>query len=70
MSIDPDLNIVMETLDEYRDKLPEGTYIRVCAAVKKLHNKLKRPKPRIKEILVPVIIATTLEIFKIVCSRT
>ena len=34
MSTDPDLCVVMETLDEYRNELPEGTYIKVCASIK------------------------------------
>jgi hypothetical protein len=62
----------METLDEYRNKLPEGTYVRVCASIKNLHNKLKKPRivlPRFKEICVPVAVAAAIEIFKRVISR-
>ena len=73
MSTDPDLCVVMETLDEYRNELPEGTYIRVCTSIKNLHNKLKKPKivlPRLKEICVPVAVATALELFKRIFSRT
>jgi len=72
MSTDPDLCVVMETLDEYRNKLPEGTYVRVCASIKNLHNKLKKPRivlPRFKEICVPVAVAAAIEIFKRVISR-
>jgi hypothetical protein len=63
----------METLDEYRNELPEGTYIRVCTSIKNLHNKLKKPKivlPRLKEICVPVAVATVMEILKRIFSRT
>jgi hypothetical protein len=73
MSTDPDLCVVMETLDEYRNELPEGTYIRVCTSIKNLHNKLKKPKivlPRLKEICVPVAVATVMEILKRIFSRT
>jgi len=42
MSTDPDLCVVMETLDEYRNELPEGTYIKVCVSIKNIHNKLKK----------------------------
>ena len=71
MSTDPDLCVVMETLDEYRNKLPEGTYVRVCASIKNLHNKLKKPRivlPRFKEKIIPkyYIINT---IFKYVISN-
>ena len=72
MSTDPDLCVVMETLDEYRNEIPEGTYIRVCTSIKNLHNKLKKPRiilPRFKEICVPVAVAAVLEIFKRVISR-
>ena len=72
MSIDPDLCVVMETLDEYRNEIPEGTYIRMCTSIKNLHNKLQKPKiviPRFKEICVPVAIATVLEILKKVFFR-
>jgi len=73
MSTDPDLCVVMETLDEYRNELPEGTYIRVCTSIKNLHNKLKKPKivlPRLKEICVPVAVATVMEILKRIFSQT
>lgn len=73
MSTDPDLCVVMETLDEYRNELPEGAYIRVCTSIKNLHNKLKKPKivlPRLKEICVPVAVATVMEILKRIFSRT
>jgi len=72
MSTDPDLCVVMETLDEYRNKLPEGTYVRVCASIKNLHNKLKKPRivlPRFKEICVPVAVAAVLEILKKVLTK-
>ena len=71
MSTDPDLCVVMETLDEYRNELPEGTYIKVCASIKNLHNKLKKPiivLPRFKEICVPVVVATAIELVKRVIS--
>jgi len=67
MSTDSDLCVVMETLDEYRNELPEGTYVRVCTAIKNLHTKLQKPKigiPRFKEIYVPVVVAVALEILK------
>ena len=72
MSTDPDLCVVMETLDEYRNKLPEGTYVRVCTSIKNLHNKLKKPRivlPRFKEICVPVAVAAVLEILKKVLTK-
>lgn len=72
MSTDPDLCVVMETLDEYRNELPEGTYIKVCASIKNLHNKLKKPRivlPRFKEICVPVAVAAVLEILKKVLTK-
>jgi len=71
MSTDPDLCVVMETLDEYRNELPEGTYIKVCASIKNIHNKLKKPRivlPRFKEICVPVVVATAIELVKRVIS--
>ncbi len=72
MSTDPDLCVVMETLDEYRNELPEGTYIKVCASIKNIHNKLKKPiivLPRFKEICVPVAVAAVLEILKKILTK-
>lgn len=72
MSTDPDLCVVMETLDEYRNELPEGTYVRVCASIKNLHNKLKKPRivlPRFKEICVPVAVAAAIELVKRVLTK-
>jgi len=72
MSTDPDLCVVMETLDEYRNELPEGTYVRVCASIKNLHNKLKKPRivlPRFKEIYVPVAVAAAIELVKRVLTK-
>jgi len=62
----------METLDEYRNELPEGTYVRVCASIKNLHNKLKKPRivlPRFKEIYVPVAVAAAIELVKRVLTK-
>jgi hypothetical protein len=66
MSTDPDLSIIMETVDDYKNELPEGVYIKLCGSIKNIHNKLKRSRsrPRFKEIYVPVAVAAALEIFK------
>lgn len=57
MGVDPDLAIVMKGLDEYRDDLPEGKYIKMCDALKRLHEKLKKPRLRI-----PTIRFTTMDV--------
>ena len=57
MGLDPDLAIVMKGLDEYRDYLPEGKYIKMCDALKRLHEKLKKTRLRI-----PTIRFTTMDV--------
>ena len=42
MAVDPDVDIVMKTLDENRDKLPEGAYLKMCNALKRIHDKMYR----------------------------
>jgi len=50
MAVDEDLLIVMNTIDETRDHMSEGQYLRTCNAIRRVHKKLKAPKvplPRI-----------------------
>ena len=42
MAVDPNVDIVMKTLDENRDKLPEGAYLKMCNALKRIHDKMYR----------------------------
>ena len=44
MAIDTDVLTVMTTIDETRDHMSEGRYLRTCDALKRVHDKLKRPK--------------------------
>lgn len=44
MAIDRDVLIVMNTIDETRDHMSEGLYLKTCDALKRVHDKLKRPK--------------------------
>ena len=42
MAVDPDVVTVMKTLDENRDKLSEGAYLKMCNALKRIHDKMCR----------------------------
>ena len=50
MAVDKDLLIVMNTIDETRDHMSEGQYLKTCDALRRIHKKLNSPKvplPRI-----------------------
>ena len=55
MAVDQDLLIVMNTIDETRDHMSEGKYLKTCNSLKRIHKKLKRPSlPHLNEIQIPI----------------
>lgn len=55
MAVDKDLFIVMNTIDEARDHMPEGKYLETCDALRRIHKKLRRPSiPHPTEIRIPI----------------
>jgi len=55
MAVDQDLLIVMNTIDETRDHMSEGKYLKTCDSLKRIHKKLKRPSlPHLNEIRIPI----------------
>ena len=55
MAVDKDLIIVMNTIDEVRDQMPEGKYLETCDALRRIHKKLRRPSiPHPNEIRIPI----------------
>ena len=55
MAVDKDLLIVMNTVDDTRDHMPEGQYLKTCDALKRVHKKLQRPSlPIPDEIRIPM----------------
>jgi hypothetical protein len=55
MAVDKDLLIVMNTIDETRDHMSEGKYLKTCDSLKRIHKKLKRPSlPHLNEIRIPI----------------
>ena len=44
MAVDKDLLIVMNTIDETRDHMSEGQYLKTCDAIRRVHKKLNHPK--------------------------
>ncbi len=55
MAVDKDLIIVMTTIDETKDQMPEGKYLETCDALRRIHKKLRRPSiPHPTEIRVPI----------------
>ena len=55
MAVDEDLLVVMNTIDETRDHMSEGKYLKTCNSLKRIHKKLKRPSlPHLNEIRIPI----------------
>lgn len=55
MAVDQDLLIVMNTIDETRDHMSEGKYLKTCDSLKRIHKKLQRPSlPHLNEIRIPI----------------
>ena len=55
MAVDKDLIIVMTTIDEAKDQMPEGKYLETCDALRRIHKKLRRPSiPHPTEIRIPL----------------
>jgi len=55
MAVDKDLFIVMNTIDEVKEQMPEGKYIETCDALRRIHKKLRRPSiPHPAEIRIPI----------------
>ena len=44
MAVDEDLSIIMSTVDDTREHIPEGQYLKTCDAIRRIHKKLKAPK--------------------------
>ena len=55
MAVDKDLFIVMNTIDEVKEQMPEGKYIETCDALRRIHKKLRRPSiPHPTEMRIPI----------------
>ena len=55
MAVDKDLFIVMNTIDEVKDQMPEGKYLETCDALRRIHKKLRRPSiPHPTEMRIPI----------------
>ena len=55
MAVDKDLIIVMTTIDEAKDQMPEGKYLETCDALRRIHKKLRRPSiPHPNELRIPL----------------
>ena len=55
MAVDKDLIIVMTTIDETKDQMPEGKYLETCDALRRIHKKLRRLSiPHPTEIRIPI----------------
>ena len=75
MAVDKDLFIVMNTIDEVRDQMSEGKYLETCDALRRIHEKLRRPSiphpteiqiPRTKQIL--LLFTGTISVLKLLES--
>ena len=55
MTVDKDLSIVMSTVDDTREHMPEGKYLETCDALRRIHKKLRRPSiPHPNEMRIPI----------------
>ena len=55
MTVDKDLSIVMSTVDDTREHMPEGKYLETCDALRRIHKKLRRPSiPHPTEMRIPI----------------
>ena len=55
MAVDKDLIIVMATIDETKNQMPEGKYLETCDALRRIHKKLRRPSiPHPNELQIPI----------------
>jgi hypothetical protein len=43
MAVDKDLLVVMNTIDDTKNHMSEGQYIKTCDSIKRIHRKLSRP---------------------------
>ncbi len=75
MTVDKDLSIVMSTVDDTREHMPEGKYLETCDALRRIHKKLRRPSiPHPTEIRIPItkkilLILSVLEILESVKKK-
>ena len=44
MVVDQDLITVMNTIDNTREHMSEGQYLKTCNAIRRIHKKLTNPK--------------------------
>jgi hypothetical protein len=44
MTVDEDLHTIMSTVDDTREHISEGQYLRTCEAISRIHVKLKAHK--------------------------
>jgi hypothetical protein len=44
MAVDEDLSIIMSTVDDTREHMSEGQYLKTCNAIRRVHKKLNNPK--------------------------
>lgn len=55
MAVDPDVNSIMKDVDDHKDKLPDGVYLKICNSLKRIHHKLcnlKSKRNRNKDIVI------------------
>lgn len=71
MVVDTDLVIIMSTIDETKDHMSEGKYIKTCDAVKRIYEKIKKPSiplPSVTRIQIPAKWVYICSAFPIICS--
>lgn len=44
MAVDEDLSIIMSTVDDTKEHMSEGQYLKTCNAIRRVHKKLNNPK--------------------------
>ena len=50
MAVDKDRIVVMNTIDDTKNHMSEGQYIKTCDSIKRIHRKLSRPRVPVPRI--------------------
>lgn len=67
MNIDPDLSIIMKIVDENKEKLSDGAYLKICNSLQCIHYKLKKIKKfRINRNIIFIGYASVFSICKLI----
>jgi hypothetical protein len=47
MAVDPDVSSIMKDVDDHKENLPDGVYLKICNSLKRIHHKLHNPRKKV-----------------------